>query len=40
MATEATHESRCPVCDQPIHEGELIEQNADREWCHRDCADE
>lgn len=36
---EATYETRCPACDQPIHEGDKIELNADQEWCHEGCAD-
>lgn len=40
MAIEATKESRCPACDQPIEPGQMIELNADREWCHEDCANE
>jgi len=40
MASEATLETRCPACDQPIKPGERIELNADQEWCHEDCADD
>lgn len=38
MAIEASFESRCPECDETIYEGEMIELNADEEWCHEDCA--
>ena len=35
----AAYESRCPVCDLPIYEGDPISPNDDDEWCHEDCAD-
>jgi hypothetical protein len=38
--TEATFESRCPVYDQTIHEGEPIAANQDDEFCHRQCVEE
>ena len=36
---QATYESRCPVCDEMIYEGDEIE-NHEGEWMHAVCADE
>lgn len=37
MAIPASYESRCPICDEMIAEGEMIE-NVDEDWAHENCA--
>jgi hypothetical protein len=36
---EATHNSRCGLCDGAINEGEVIVK-VDDEWVHADCAED
>ena len=36
---EATHESRCTICDLRIYEGDPI-VCVDDEWVHEDCAED
>lgn len=37
---DATFDSRCPVCDEMIREGDEIAADADGEWCHADCVED
>lgn len=36
---EATRKSRCGLCDETIHDGDMITLY-DGEWCHNECVAE